>query len=138
MKHAQISSRIAKSLATVKSFRQSPDHLIELVIQLDSELDEWRALLPEELQPVGNSKFHTFVHGMHPHYFLHIRFAYFGSLMAIHSIFTYPWNRSVFQAHRSSAICEQVKASTSKVVEAARNIILNSTYIEIDSGSPAW
>lgn len=69
---------------------------------------------------------------------MYIRYAYFGSVMAIHSIFTYPWNSSVFGTDQTPALRNQISRSTNVVVEAARSIILDTKYIDIDASSPIW
>jgi hypothetical protein len=67
-----------------------------------------------------------------------IHFAYYSSLMAIHSAFTIPWITAMFGSDPAPAVCKQVSTSTSIVAEAARNIILKMSYINIDAASPAW
>jgi hypothetical protein len=58
--------------------------------------------------------------------------------MAIHSIFTYPWNSAVFGANQSSALHSQISLSTNIVVEAARSIIIATKYVDVDASSPIW
>jgi hypothetical protein len=136
--HARISSLISKRLATAKAFRQTPKQIIESVCELSRHIEEWRESLPPFLQPVNPIKSNELPPNVHLYHVMYIRYAYFGSVMAIHSIFTYPWNSAVFGANQSSALHSQISLSTNIVVEAARSIIIATKYVDVDASSPIW
>jgi hypothetical protein len=138
IKHAQILSLISKRLATVKSFRQTPKQITETVCELDMQLQQWRESLPPFLQPAEPIKLNELPRGVHLYHVMYIRYAYFGSVMAIHSIFTYPWNSAVFGTGQTPLLRNQISLSTNIVVEAARSIILDTKYIDINASSPIW
>lgn len=138
IKHAQIASLISKKLGSVSAFRRSTMEVIETVRFLDQQLQHWRFQLPESLQ-IGSSRKSLTLSGSRNGvniYYLH--FAYYGSLMAIHTIFTYPWIAIIFGTEHTQAFREQVSMSTEAVAQAARNIILTTRHIEMDVSSPAW
>lgn len=139
VQHAQISSRIAKQLASGKSFRQTPGKIIEVIQKLNTELQEWRDSLPSSLQPDAPTR----RYGQHPHninmyHVMYLRYAYFGSVMAIHSILTHPWNSSLFGSSQTPALRNHISISAHVVVNAARSVILDTDAIHIDTSTPIW
>ncbi len=69
---------------------------------------------------------------------MYLHNAYYGSLMAIHSIFTLPWISAYFGSEKNQSFHSQVLESNNIVAEAARNIILTTRNIEISAASPHW
>jgi hypothetical protein len=138
IKHAQIASRVSKRLATVKAYTQTPRELVQTVSEMDSLLEDWRKSLPDHLQPSHPIKYSTIPEGLLMCHVLYIRYAYYGSLLAIHTIFTYPWTTAITTTDHSAAFRDQVALSTNTVVEASRNIILTTKYIDVDTSSPVW
>lgn len=137
IKHAQIASQISKKLGSVSAFRRSTEDVIETVRILGQQLQQWREELPDTLQ-IGNSKAFLMVSGSRNRdCVLYLHFAYYGSLMAIHTIFTYPWISVIFGTDANKVFRDQVSASTETVAQAARNIILTTRHIEINVASPA-
>jgi hypothetical protein len=138
IKHAQISSLISKRLATVKAFRQTPKQILKCVCELDMQIQQWRESLPPFLQPDEPIRLNELPQNIHLYHVMYLRYAYFGSVSAIHSIFTYPWNSAVFGIDQTPVLRNQISLSTKIVVEAARSIILATKYIDIDASSPIW
>jgi hypothetical protein len=137
--HARISSRIAKQLASGKSFRQTYAKTLEVIQELNTELQEWRDSLPPFLQP----DVPTTRHGKRPqnnnmYHVMYLRCAYYGSIIAIHSILTHPWNSSLFGSGQSSALQDRISISSHLVVNAARSIILDTDAIHITASTPIW
>ena len=102
------------------------------------QIQQWRESLPPFLDPFAPIKMYELPQNVHPYHVMYMRYAYFGSVMAIHSIFTYPWNRAVFGTDQTPGLRNQASLSTNIVVEAARNIILATKYVDIDASSPTW
>jgi hypothetical protein len=69
---------------------------------------------------------------------MYLHDAYYGSLMAIHTIFSYPWISAFFGTIKTPDFRNQVVSSTDALAESARNIILTTRHIEIDGASPHW
>lgn len=134
VKHAQITSKISKKLATVKAYTQTPRELVQTVTEMDNLLKDWQKSLPHHLQPSTPIKYSAIPNGLLIQHILYIRYAYYGSVLAIHSIFTYPWTMGIV----STDFRDQVALSTNAVVEASRNIILTTRYIDVDVSSPVW
>lgn len=138
IKHAQIASQISKNLGSVSAFRRNTEDVIETVRILGLQLQQWRDQLPAPLK-IGDSKAPLYPSGSRNRdCVLYLHFAYYGSLMAIHTIFTYPWIAVIFGAESTKAFCDQVSISTETVAQAARNIILTTRHIDINVASPAW
>ncbi|KAL3249815.1 hypothetical protein ABHI18_011498 [Aspergillus niger] len=138
VKHAQISSRITKRLATGSVFRQTPTQILQTVHELDLELQEWRDSLPSYLHPDKPISHDQFPRSLHPYHALYLRYSYFGSVMAIHSIFTLPWNNAIFGDGSIPVLHKQISLSSYIVVNAARSIILTLNCAQIDASTPTW
>ena len=139
VQHAQISSRISKQLASGKSFRQTPAKIIEVIRNLNAELDEWRDSLPLFLRPDLPTRRHgEQLHNINMYLVMYIRYAYFGSVMAIHSILTHPWNSALFGSSQTPALHHDTSISAHVVVNAARSIILDTDVIHTDVSTPIW
>ena len=134
--HAQIASQISKKLGSVSAFRGSTEGVIETVQILGQQLQQWREELPFSLR-IGNSKAPLVSGSRNRDCVLYLHFAYYGSLMAIHAVFTYPWIAVIFGTDATKAFRDQVSASTETVAQAARNIILTTRHIEINVASLA-
>lgn len=139
IRHAQISSQISKRLMSVKAFQQPPNTVLEAVAQLAQQLQEWRDSLPAGLRPEDRLRsFQTPRDARYlPKTLLHC--AYYGSLMAIHTILASPWVYStVFGNDRGLVTQDQVVFSSNTVAEAARNIIIIARILEINGASIQW
>jgi hypothetical protein len=99
VKHAQISSLISQKLASAKSFQQSPSTLIQTVQKLSQQLQQWRDTLPYSIRigrPIRTAELPRNVQVLH---IAKLHFAYYGSLMAIHTIFAYPWISAMLEVY---------------------------------------
>ncbi|KIW98761.1 uncharacterized protein Z519_00424 [Cladophialophora bantiana CBS 173.52] len=136
IQHSQISSQVSKRLMSVKAFQQPPNTLLETVAQLDHQLREWRDSLPAKLRP--DDRLRSLQVPGDARYFptILMHYAYYGSLMAIHTIFAYPWVYStIFGNDRGIVTQDQVIFSSNTVAEAARNIIIIARGLEINGAS---
>ncbi|OCL02150.1 hypothetical protein AOQ84DRAFT_349537 [Glonium stellatum] len=138
IKHAQITSAIAKELSSVKASKQPPEVIIEKAHELDQRLRDWKDNIPPHLKPELPFRFAYLLPGTHLYHIVYLHFAYYGSLIAIHSVFTYPWNSSGFTRNPTSAIRDQISASTQIVVDASRKIILATKFIDVNGSWPTW
>lgn len=139
IKHAQISSRIGKRFSTVQAYRQTPEQVVQVAAELDQELREWKDTLPPHLRPGSTINLSNLPVGMKMDHVLYLHYSYFGSLIGIHSTFTYPWSGIMFGRGRTKVLSNQVAISIEIVAEASRNIILATKYInDIYSSTPVW
>lgn len=137
--HARINARICRKLLSASSFQQTPASTMAAMTDLNQQLESWRTTLPPTLRPetpINPADFHS---TRSLNRMIHIRFSYYGSLTAIHTIFFFPWISVVcgIDPH-NPAHSTQIAESTKVVAEAARNIIRATRYIQIDSASPQW
>ena len=138
VKHAQISSSIFKRLASVKALRQPPQEICDAVHEMDRTLQQWRESLPQYLRigaPIEPSDFPSNIKVSHV---LHLQSAYYSSVLAIHTRFTFPWASNTSARNRSPALRNAMELSAKTVADASRNIILTSRCIKVDAASPKW
>ncbi|KIW06082.1 uncharacterized protein PV09_03253 [Verruconis gallopava] len=128
IKHAKIASRIAKDLTSAKSSKQSPDLLAQRAQELEKQLKEWRESIPASI-PSLKSANSTMIPGGNSYHAIYLHFAYFGSLVAIHSIFAYPWYYFAYSDRQSSSLKDQVSTSAKAVMEASREIVLATRLV---------
>ena len=106
---------------------------------LDSELRQWRDSLPVALRPADKLMTFQMPSNSKTSSIIHIHYAYYGALMAIHTITAYPWIRStVFDHDRNAVTHDQTISSSNIVADAARNIILIARSLGIDGASIQW
>lgn len=121
----------------MKSSREPVDVLIQRARKLESELHMWRQSLPTDLQP-GVPFRSTIASSPSPHQALYLHYAYHGSLIAIHSIFAYPWYSPTLASSKGESFHRQVADSTKALVEASRQIVLAVKYVDVRKPWPAW
>ena len=136
IKHAQIASEISTRLASCKAFRQTPEVLAQTASELSLRLRTWKTSLPAYLQPGASFKSLERPHGIRNGHIIYLHYAYYGSLMAIHTIFTYPWISAALGIEQSLEFQSQIFVSTNAVAEAARSILMTTRDLEIDAGLP--
>ncbi|MCJ1299227.1 hypothetical protein MMC08_002019 [Hypocenomyce scalaris] len=138
VQHAQLSSMISRRLLSVKSFQQSPSVLIQTVQELGQRLQHWRDSLPPVLQMNRIIKSAELPRNIQVLHVVKIRFLYCGSLMAIHTVFAYPWISALFGNAQTQAVRNQIAISSNAVAEGARSLILAVRSISVDVASPQW
>lgn len=109
-------------------------------MMLDSQLRQWRESLPATLRPPDkHTEFQMSSGGAKTFSIIHIHYAYYGTLMAIHTMIAYPWIRStVFDRDRNAVTQDQIIYSSNIVAEAARNIIVLARSLGINGASIQW
>lgn len=137
IKHAQICSTMSKKLSSVRTFRQSPKDLKETVRQLGSSLDTWWHSLPDYFKITGalNQTSPLFSQQNDTIRFCHM---YYGSRIALHANFTYPWISTLLGGNGNKDFLDQLASSAKIAAESAREIIMSTRRIDTNVSSPAW
>jgi hypothetical protein len=134
----RISSTIFKTLSAIKTLSRTPEEVIRVLSNLHWQILQWRDSQPPSLRPDGPINPSQIPPGYHLYHLLFLHYSYYGSLMAIHSIYAYPWNSSLIGSSSLSSVREQINTSSTIVIEASRNIILATKYIDINASLPGW
>lgn len=141
VKHSRIASSIARKLTSVKACRKPLETLILRVKAFQTELNDWyQSLRPSYQFSVRLSRRQrgNLPNRPHVHHRIYLFNAYYGSLIAIHSVFSYPWRRPGQGMCTNTEIQEQTVVSTRKVVEASRELVLVLRAIDTEGAWPAW
>lgn len=155
IQHAQVSSAISKQLLSAKAMRDSLETTMAHVQALEKRLDDWRnSLHPEFISSPPFSKYADRPRraGTQTSHIVFLHFCYYSSLIAIHGVFCYPWNRPELQQQQqkqqrqdgralhisSPQVHAQIERSTKAVADASRQIILAVQGLEITSAMPLW
>ncbi|KIW33838.1 uncharacterized protein PV07_00657 [Cladophialophora immunda] len=135
-RHAQISAQIARRLKTLKNCNPTFEDIVKTMGELQETLEKWFNDSPAsvKIDPVTS----TVPPDCHPHLVVYLLFAYYGSLISIHSLLVHPWNAIPLNLgpHEKEKVRSQVHKSTEVVVGASRNIIRNSRLLHISPSSP--
>ncbi|KAF2871444.1 fungal-specific transcription factor domain-containing protein [Massariosphaeria phaeospora] len=136
-RHAKLSSQISRQLLSFKALSIPADELIERVTHFHSQLDGLLKEMPAEFS------IDTVTSSQHPTrrltQILYLHFSIYGSIMAIHTHFFYPWMASRLAGGDKNAILEaQIISSSNALAEAARKIILALRLINGDVTTPSW
>lgn len=140
IRHAQISTQISRRIMSVTAFKQSLPELIATVRDVHRQLEVFKQSLPVDIQieddsvPVQDRQLTSrFIH------LVYIRFAFYGSMMAAHIPFFYPWIAARFRAGGPNPeLDEQIEQSSAAVATAARQIILTLRSLTVNVAVPAW
>lgn len=136
IKHAQISAQISRRVMSVTAFKQSATEAIETVHDIHNQLEDLAKSVPPYLKvdtPVQPNDYRR------PYRVLavYLHFAIYGSLMATHIIFFYPWISIWFGTESNPTFQNQVTRSAETIANAARKIILVLRSLTTDVGIPA-
>ncbi|KEF53431.1 uncharacterized protein A1O9_10406 [Exophiala aquamarina CBS 119918] len=140
IRHAQISTQISRRIMSVKASQQSLTNLINTVRDIHRQLEEFKQSLPPDLQieedvlPLQDRQsISRLIH------LVYIRFALYGSIMAVHIPFFYPWIAARLRStETNAALDEQIALSSAAVAAAAPKIILALRSLTINVSVPAW
>ena len=138
IKHARISSLISKRLVSVTAVQQSAVELIEIASDLSQRLQAWCESLPVLLKPTTSKRLLKSSSPKDAINIIYIHYAYYGSLIAINTVFTYPWTAAIIGLDRHLIFQQQRPHYTERVAGAARNIILSMMYMDMDASFPSW
>ena len=134
----RISSTIFKKLSAIKTLSQTPDEVIRVLSDLHWQIQGWKDTLPPNIRPDAPIDPTQLPPGYHLYHLIFLHYSYYGSLMAIHSLYAYPWNSSIIGSSQISSVSEQIATSSSIIIAASRNIILATKYIDINASLPGW
>lgn len=137
--HARISAQINKQLLSVSSFRKTTTDIMQNMAELSQQLESWKESLPPPWQPGASNDFIDTSSTRELNQVLYLRFSYYGSLTAIHTIFFYPWISIICGVDPHNTIHnKEIAQSTEIVAEAARHIIRATRIMHINAASPQW
>jgi hypothetical protein len=122
---------ISKRLSSVRAFKQSPGELVDTVQNLGARLNHWWEALPVHLSsPMATE------HALRFHYI------YYGSIIAMHANFAYPWISAILENWSTKSpppvFREQILLSSKMAADASRQILVGTRRMEPDVSSPAW
>ena len=129
---------IAKGLTSVKSSKEQPEVLAKRARELESRLSQWHSNMPSSLRAELPLAVSFQSSERRQYHLIYIHFAYYGSIIAIHSVFAHPWYLSTRGHNQGPEVKEQVHASTNAVVQASRQIVLATKHIDVRGPWPAW
>ncbi|KAF2481569.1 hypothetical protein BDY17DRAFT_326250 [Neohortaea acidophila] len=134
---AMIQSQISQRLLSIQALTLSLPELIGTVSHFDAQLKQLLDEIPAECRIGPLTKPIHSTRRMVELLFLHC--SIYGTIMAVHSQFFYPWTTSRFATGGANAVLEaQIAASDSTVADAARNIILGLRLVSADVSTPGW
>ncbi|KAJ9608967.1 hypothetical protein H2200_006738 [Cladophialophora chaetospira] len=139
VRHARIQSRVSRELLSFKALSLPAGELIRLVTDFSAELKQLVAEMPHEFEI---STLATSSHSKRRvTQILYVHFSIWGTLMAVHAHFFYPWMASRFTKGTNTASPEienQIVSSSAIVAEAARQILLALRLLNTSVTTPSW
>jgi len=137
IKFAQLSSAVVSKLSSVRAFRQKPEVLVKTVCELDEQLHTLKSsvqpilTLDTPLDAVG-----SLPSGITLQQALYLHFAYYCTILDIHTALTLPWSRSILGLTRHHPLADQIKKSAGIVAKTSRIAILATKHVHIDANTP--
>jgi hypothetical protein len=137
IRHAKISSDIARQLSPTRAHQMSTYELIETVSKFDQQLRQLLEDIPAGYRMPALTRPKYSPPRLVEMWYLH--FSIYGSLIRVHSHFFYPWISSQFIAKENNPVIEtQISWSSHAVAEAARQILLTVRHAAFDGSIPTW
>lgn len=127
-----------QQLFSVRALNQSPGKLVEIARKLEDRLEEWRNLLPPHLKIPQNTESSPSITSYRQRVnILRLNYLYWGSVIALHAIFHYPWIASAL-TRKEPHFDDQISRSSNLAAEASRGILsaLKDTSFDTTFPSP--
>ena len=138
IQHAKIVSQISKRLMSARAFPQPTDMLLANLHELETQLRSWRDSLPQDIRPPDSMKHFRLPKVERPLPVLFIQNAYYGSLLNIHCVLTYPWIKQVLPNSPQPVPDGEILRSAETAASAARSLVLIASRLEINAASHQW
>ncbi|KAK5047210.1 hypothetical protein LTR84_006732 [Exophiala bonariae] len=136
-KHAKLHSRISRHLLSFKALSMSTKDLITAVNQYHDQLTQLLDEMPTAFR-IGTLARPPYSNRILIQ-LLYLHFSIYGSLMALHAHFFYPWMVSRHSTDiQDDALEVQLASSASTVADAARKIILALRLADSNITTPSW
>ncbi|KIW99292.1 uncharacterized protein Z519_00955 [Cladophialophora bantiana CBS 173.52] len=137
IRYSKIHSQISRQLLSFKALSMSMNELIGCVNHFHAQLKQLLDEMPAEFKIGTLARPHHSTRRLI--HILYLHFSIYGSLMAVHAHFFYPWMTSRFATDGSDAALEaQIASSSITVAESARKIILAIRLINTNVTTPSW
>ena len=121
---------------SVKAFKQSAVEAVKTVHDIHDQLEQLLHSLPQDLR-VGTQFRQDHLSKPRQILSIYLHFAIYGSLMATHIIFFYPWISVRFGTESNPTFQKQVTSSATTIAKAARQIILVLRGLPVDVAVPS-
>ncbi|KEF61156.1 uncharacterized protein A1O9_02721 [Exophiala aquamarina CBS 119918] len=136
-KHAKLHSQISRHLLSFKALSMSTKDLIVAVNQYHDQLSQLLEDMPTPYR-IGTLARPPYSNRMLIQ-LLYLHFSIYGSLMAVHAHFFYPWMISRHTTDvQNDALEAQIASSAATVADAARKIILALRLVNSNITTPSW
>jgi hypothetical protein len=137
---AKTCSRLLREILSTKGRRLPVLELQNLVMEVDRKLKTTLDDLPQGLRFGTLAKLSDATYPIARRtYALYLHLSIYGSLLAIHAWFSYPWLSARYVGHCPDAVLEaQMALSSAAVAEAARKILLAIRATTSNVATPSW
>lgn len=133
----RISSAISKRVAALKNLSNRSEDLISVICELYYQLVEWRDSLPSSVRPDALIDLSRLPNGYSLTYLIFLHYTYYGSVIALHSLFSCPWHNFAGSSP-SIDVANQVTTSSDIIIKAARHMVLMTKHVRINASMPGW
>lgn len=137
IKHAQISSTVAKRLSNVYIVHQTATDIIKTVVELDKMLYDYKQSISCFFDVDASIDPSQLPSGISLQQAVYLQYSFYGTLCDIHSVLTYPWFHNILSLNQDPAVCLQLEVSSQRVAKASRSILVATKHVHIDAAAPA-
>ncbi|KAM3418752.1 hypothetical protein BST61_g4726 [Cercospora zeina] len=132
---SRVSSRIEKRLSAVQCSRMGPTATMQAVDQLHSELESVKNSLHDRYKL--NLSTRIFPSSLPPNFKLeqlvYLQYAYLTALLSVHTIWAYPWIRTMLGLSAEDKFRDHVVRSAEIVARTSREVIVMTEHIHFRS-----
>lgn len=140
LEHAKLSGQINQRIAILKLGKSSLQDLAETISDLSQQLNDWWDNLPDFIKDDLHSPSRVLPPNVHFHHVAYQHYAYYGSLVAIHSVLVHPWSLNALKIapHQKNEFTSMKAASMEVYVNATRKFIHGLPQLDITTLTPKW
>ncbi|KEF62709.1 uncharacterized protein A1O9_00682 [Exophiala aquamarina CBS 119918] len=138
IKAALLSQRISHQLCSVVAFRRNPSDLMKLADELYGEVEAWKENV-KDFPPPGKAPQAGVEHpNRSPLHMLNLQYMYYAAIQSVYAIFGSPWISSILGMDKNPFYREVASTKASKVVDAARSLIMATRSLRLTVAVPQW
>lgn len=140
IEHAKLSSEINRRIAELKQGHTGLHELSDTIADLTQQLDAWWDKLPDFMKLDLCSPSRVMPPHVHFQNVIYHHYAYYGSIVAIHSILVHPWNSTALkiEPYEHQDLAGMVANSMQVYVNATRKFVQYLPQLDVNALMPKW
>lgn len=140
IEHAKLLSEINRRIAELKQRQTGLQELADTISNLTQQLDTWWDNLPDFMKLDLCDSLRVMPPHVHFQNVIYYHYAYYGSIVAIHSVLVHPWNSSALRVepYEQQELAVMIANSMQVYVKATRKFVQYLPQLDVNALMPKW